>query len=221
MKIIKILSKENATHNVMHIRTEKPEGMTYIPGQAADISVNKPDWKTKLRPFTFTSLTTDDFLEFFIKRYPEHHGVTEEIGKLNPGDSLNLGDSFGDINYQGEGIFIAGGAGITPFIAILKDLKSQNKVGNNKLIFANSTAADIIHKDFFEDLLGNHFINVLSKEDNSKYLHGYVTKEMIRQQMDNVSVPFYLCGPPPMMEAVLAELKELGIDNSKIIQEAY
>lgn len=221
MEEVKIISIENATHNVVRIKTEKPQDISYLPGQAVDVSINKPDWEKELRPFTFTSLSSDEYLEFFIKTYPEHNGVTEQIGKLKPNDSLLIGEVFGDIQYKGEGIFIAGGAGITPFIAILKNLEKQNKLINNKLIFANKTSDDIIEQAFFNDLLGNKFINVLSKEEKKGFEHGYITEELIRSQMESQDAYFYLCGPPPMMDAVLEQLKKLGIEASKIIKEQF
>jgi len=78
-------------------------------------------------------------------------------------------------------LFIAGGAGITPFYAILRQLAQQHKVGNNKLIFANKTRGDIIYKDQFEKLLGKNFINILSHEDVDGYEHGFVTAELIKE----------------------------------------
>lgn len=221
MKAVKIVSIEHATHNVMRIRTEKPEGISYLAGQAVDIAINTPKWKEELRPFTFTSLPSDSFLEFHIKTYPEHNGVTYQIAKLNDEDSLLIGDVFGDIRYQGEGVFIAGGAGITPFIAIIKELDKNNKLADNTLIFANNTSENIIANDLFTQILGKHFINVLSKEENKKYEHGYITKEIIESQIQNNASHFYLCGPPPMMDAVLKLLKELGIDDSRIIKEQF
>lgn len=221
MKAVKIVSIEHATHNVMRIRTEKPEGISYLAGQAVDIAINTPKWKEELRPFTFTSLPSDSFLEFHIKTYPEHNGVTDQIAKLNDEDSLLIGDVFGDIRYQGEGVFIAGGAGITPFIAIIKELDKNNKLADNTLIFANNTSENIIANDLFTQILGKHFINVLSKEENKKYEHGYITKEIIESQIQNNASHFYLCGPPPMMDAVLKLLKELGIDDSRIIKEQF
>lgn len=221
MKTVKIISITHETPNVMHLRTEKPDDITYVPGQAVEIAIATPEWASELRPFTFTSLPSDLYLEFFIKSYPEHNGVTEQIAKLNPEDSLLLGDIFGEIAYKGEGIFIAGGAGITPFISIFKELDYNKKVGNNKLIFANNTAKDIIDLDFFSILLGKNFINVLSKEENEAYEHGYITKELIAAQDINADSQFYICGPPPMMTAVLKALKELGIADSKIVKESY
>jgi len=221
MEKIKIVSIENATSNVVHIKTEKPKDYSYLPGQAVDISINKPNWKKELRPFTFTSLSTDDYLEFHIKIYPEHNGVTEQIKKLNQNDTLLIGEVFGDIEYKEKGIFIAGGAGITPFIAIFKDLKKENKIAKNKLILANKTFDDIIEKDFFDQLLGKNFINVLSEEEKEGFEHGYITKELIKSQIENKNTCIYLCGPPPMMDAVLKQLKELGIEDSKIVKEQF
>lgn len=221
MSQVKILSIEKATHNVMHITAEKPESISYLPGQAADVSLTKEGWEKELRPFTFTSLPTDDHIEFFIKTYPEHKGVTDQIGNLKKDDILEIGEVFGDIQYKGEGIFIAGGAGITPFISIMKDLQKQNILGNNKLIFANKTSGDIIHKSFFDHLLGKNFINVLSEEKIDGYEHGYINKDLIKSQMQSGNTKFYLCGPPPMMDAVLKQLGELNIAEENIVKEAF
>ncbi|MEZ4793727.1 MAG: flavodoxin reductase [Gelidibacter sp.] len=221
MKQVKITSIEKATHDVVQIKTEKPQGFSYSPGQAVDVAINKPNWEKELRAFTFTSLPSDDYLEFFIKTYPDHNGVTEQISKLKQGDTLLIGDIFGDIQYKSEGVFIAGGAGITPFIAIFKQLEKENKLGNNKLIFANKTEADIIEYIYFNNLLGNNFINVLSEEEKDGFEHGYITKDLIKAQLQNNKAHCYLCGPPPMMDAVLKQFKELGIDDAQIIKEQF
>jgi ferredoxin-NADP reductase len=49
------------------------------------------------------------------------------------------------LNIKAKRVFIAG-AGVTPFIAILRQLQAENKIANNKLIFTNKTANDIILK---------------------------------------------------------------------------
>ncbi|MCC6544846.1 MAG: flavodoxin reductase, partial [Nitrospirae bacterium] len=174
---VKISDIKNVTHNVRSLKFEKPKGFIFTPGQAADVSINKPNYVNEKRPFTFTSLNEWNYLEFTIKIYNDHNGVTKEIGNLKTGDELIISDPWGLINYKGEGVFIAGGAGVTPFIAILRDLKSRNKVENNKLIFANNTEADIILKDEFEIMLGNNFINILSHEKSEKYSKGFINEE--------------------------------------------
>ena len=131
--ILKIREIKHLTHDVLLIQTDRPDSITFQPGQAADIAINLPDWSDQLRPFTFTSLPEDDFLEFTIKTYPSHHAVTEKLLTLVAGDELIVHSVFGSITYKGEGIFIAGGAGITPFIALFRHLEKEGSIGNNKL----------------------------------------------------------------------------------------
>ena len=216
-----IKSIEHLTHDVLRVVLNKPEGLTYIPGQAADIALNKPDWNEKKNCFTFTSLPEDDYIEFTIKTYPEHHGMTNELLSAQPGDEVLIYDPFGDIYYKGPGIFIAGGAGVTPFIAILKNLEKQHQLAGNKLMFANKQKADIILKDYFNNILGKNFINVLSDEDLDGYEHGYISPELIKRYSEAELKYYYLCGPPPMMEAVEGHLASLGITDEFIVKEGF
>lgn len=217
----KIQSIKHLTHDVVRIRAEKPSAITFHSGQAVDISINKPGWEKELRPFTFTSLPEDPFVEFCIKTYPAHKGVTNQLLSLSAGDELLIGEVFGDIHYKGEGIFLAGGAGITPFISILKYLEKKNEIGKNTLIFANKTKADIILENKFSALLGKRFINVLSDEKLAGYEHGFITAEIIKKQIEHPNTYFYLCGPPPMMEAVEKHLSSLDIAKDFIVREAF
>lgn len=219
--IVKIKSIDKITHDVLQIVTEKPQGYHFTPGQATEIAINKAGWNKERRPFTFTCLPEDDYLEFTIKTYPLHKGVTNELLQLKQGDELILHDVFGTIAYKGEGVFIAGGAGVTPFISILRFLQSKSKVGGNKLIFANKTKADIILKGEFENLLGKNFINILSDENTDGYANGYITEGFLRANITNPEQMIYICGPELMMEAVERLLADLGIDANKIIKEQF
>tara|TARA_R110002049_G_scaffold297831_2_gene487213 strand:+ start:1001 stop:1672 length:672 start_codon:yes stop_codon:yes gene_type:complete len=218
---VKIKSIAHATHDVLNIVTEKPKQLQFEPGQATEIFINKSGWQNEGRPFTFTCLPKDDYLEFMIKTYPSHKGVTNELLDLKTGDELILNDIFGAIAYKGEGTFISGGAGITPFISIFRDLKSQNKLGNNKLIFANKTKADIILEKEFHEMLGNNFINILSDEKTEKYAQGFITKDFLKKNAVSLDSYFYVCGPPPMMDAVNKQLAELEVDENYIVTEEF
>jgi ferredoxin-NADP reductase len=217
---LKITSIGHITHDVIQIFTEKPQEVKFTPGQAADISINKEGWQNEKRPFTFTSLPGDDFLQFTIKTYPARQGVTNELLHLKKKDELILHDVFGTIAYQNEGIFIAGGAGVTPFISILRFLNSKNAMGSNMLIFANKTRDDIILNDEFSRLLGKNFINILSDEKEGRYQHGFITKNFLKAHITNFNQHFYVCGPPPMMDAMEVILSDLHVDEKLIIKEA-
>jgi len=221
MERVKIITINHLTPDVLKIVAEKPEAIHYQPGQAVDISINRKGWEQELRAFTFTSLPDDEYIEFTIKTYPAHNGVTQQLLSLDKGDELFIHDVFGDITYKGEGIFIAGGAGVTPFISILKQLEKENKTGNNKLIFANKTKADIILEDKFCQLLGDNFINILSNEKVANYEYGYISTDLIKKHISERTAYFYLCGPEPMMQAVERHLSSLGIADGFIVKEAF
>ncbi len=219
--IVKIKSIEKVTHNVVKFVTEKPKQLKFKPGQATEVSINKKQWRNEIRPFTFTNLPDDDFLEFTIKIYPEHKGFTKELLNLKKGDELILHAVFGAIKYQGEGVFIAGGAGVTPFISIFRDLQSKNEIGDNMLLFANKTKADIIIEDEFRQILGSNFVNILSDEKIEGNSFGHINKHFLETQIVDLDKRFYLCGPPPMMAAIQKQLTSLLVDERLVVKEAF
>lgn len=216
---VKILSIDKVTHNVNRYRLEKPDNYGFHPGQATEISINEPGWKNELRPFTFTGLTSDPFLEFTIKSYFDHDGVTNELSKLKPEDELILRDVWGTIEYKGPGYFIAGGAGVTPFIAIIRDLYSKNKLDGNTLFFSNKTADDIILKGEFEKMLGANFVNTLTEKKEDGYLFGEINEDFLRKKVSDFKKHFYVCGPPGMVKAIMETLHKLGADPESVVFE--
>lgn len=217
--IVKILSVHNVTHNVKAFRISKPGGYHFEPGQATEVSINKENWKDEKRPFTFTCLNDADYLEFTIKIYSNHNGVTNELNKLVPGDELIIRDVWGAIHYKGEGYFIAGGAGITPFIAILRQLKKDNRVNNNQLYFSNRTVDDIILKEELSEILGANAHFIVTDESNTAYPKGYIDKAFLQREITDFSKPFYVCGPDKMVSDLAKTLMELGAKPDFVVFE--
>jgi len=217
--IVKITEIKQAASQVKSFRIEKPQGYTFHPGQATDVSVNSPALKNELRPFTFTSLNSDPFLEFTIKRYPDHHGVTDAIHNLKTGDELIIRDVWGAIEYRGPGFFIAGGAGITPFLAILRWLHKENKLAGNTLLFSNKTAADIIYEKELKSILGNQAYFTLTVEKKDGYLDRHINKEFLQQYAGDTSKHYYICGPDAMVAAISDTLTQMGAAPDSVVFE--
>ncbi|OQP47448.1 flavodoxin reductase [Niastella yeongjuensis] len=217
--IVKIKTIKQVTHDVKSFRIEKPEGYVFTPGQATEIAVNKEGWKDERRPFTFTSLNNEPTLEFTIKRYADHNGVTNQVHQLVPGDELILHDVWGAIAYKGPGYFIAGGAGITPFIAILRQLHRDNQTKGNTLFFSNKTAADVIYEEEFKNILGSDAINILSREQKDGYENGKIDEDYLRKHVTDFSKHFYVCGPDKMIADINAILEKLGASADSVVFE--
>lgn len=216
---IKILTVKEVTHDVKSFILEKPTGYKFKPGQAVEVAVDEDGWKEEKRPFTFTSLNTDPHLEFIIKRYDDHNGVTKKLHSLGFGDFLLIGEPWGTITYREPGVYLAGGAGITPFISILRFLRDEEKLVGNKLLFGNKSEKDIILKEEFERMLGDQFVNILSEEKKEGYDHGFMDKKFLSTQIEDFDQAFYVCGPKPFNESVMKHLQELGADPESLVFE--
>ena len=217
--VVEIRKAEQITHNVRQFTFERPEGYEFEPGQATDVGIDRDGWRDDKHPFTFTSLPDWRELQFTIKIYPEHGGLTEQIGGLDVGDRFIIEESWGTIRYSGPGTFIAGGAGVTPFIAILRNLAAEGRIAGHRLIFANRTEADIILKDEFDDMDGLETIYVLDEGDNPRFEHGRIDKAFLKKHIGDFSQHFYVCGPDPMVKDINASLKDLGAQPEGLVFE--
>ncbi len=217
--VVKILSTEPVTHDVKRFRIEKPAGYSFVPGQATDVSINTESLKGELRPFTFTCLQDDPYLEFTIKRYPEHKGITDKIHELKPGDELIVRDVWGAIEYKGPGYFIAGGAGITPFLAILRSLHKENKLAGNTLLFSNKKAEDVICEKELAAMLGSEAKFILTREEKNGYLKGPINEVFLKQYVKDIKKHFYICGPDAMINAINNILLKMGASTDTVVFE--
>ncbi|MGR3503826.1 FAD-binding oxidoreductase [Pseudaestuariivita sp.] len=210
------------THDTYHLKFDRPEGYAFEPGQATDFAIAKDGWRDKERPFTFTSLPEDAGLEFVIKSYPDHDGVTEEIAKMQPGDQAQIGDAWGAIEDKGPGLFVAGGAGVTPFIAILKArLKREGTLQGSTLLFSNKTEEDIILRETFEEMDGlrTHFTVTDTKTPGTGVDVGMIDGNMLADHGAGTGAWVYLCGPKPMVEALSEAAQKAGAPSDRIVHE--
>jgi ferredoxin-NADP reductase len=216
---VRILETGDVTHDVRRFTFERPTGYVFEPGQATEVAIDRDGWRDEKRPFTFTNLKGWDHLEFTIKIYSDHDGVTNELGKLSAGDTLLIDDAWGTIQYKGPGTFIAGGAGVTPFIAILRDLADRNEIAGHRLIFSNKTERDIILRDEWQGMDGLDHLFVVTDEPSSRFPRGPIDKTFLKENVSDFDQHFYVCGPDKMVEDIKAALGELGAKADALVFE--
>ena len=216
---VKILSIEPVTHNVRRYRVEKPGGFRFAPGQATELSLDKDGWRERKNPFTFTALDEWPDLEFTIKSYTDRPGVTNLLSAFVAGDGLILRDPWGTITYKGPGTFIAGGAGVTPFIAILRQLNAHGGLAGNRLIVSNRTERDIILRDEFEAMNGLDHLWTVTADPKSNLLQERIDAEFLKRHVGDFSGRFYLCGPDPMVDQLRETLDSLGASTDSVTFE--
>jgi hypothetical protein len=218
--LVKILDAEYINHDVKRFIVEKPPGYVFIPGQGTDVAINAPEWKNDFRQFTFTNLNSQNHLEFLVKIYNDHNGVTHQLGKTNADSELIIGEPFGAITYRGPGVFLAGGSGITPFVAIFRQLYKDNLLRGNKLIFSNASTEDFILAQELHKMLKTDVIPFFSHEGNIGFAPRFIDRNFLIDVIHDFSQFFYICGPEAFVKNLSTCLLDLGAEISSLVVEA-
>jgi len=211
---VKILSKEALNHDVIRFRLEKPKDYSFIAGQAIELTIEEPE-KRGPGPFTFTALNTMPYLELMTKIYRDRNGLTAALAEKAVGDKVLIGDPWDSFVNKGPGAFIAGGAGITPFIALMRQFKADGNIGTSQLLFFNKTTNDIFLRDELSDLLGARYVNILTREQNG-HPKPTLDDKLLSKHITDFSQPFYLCGPPGFVEKAQSILARLGVKEETV-----
>jgi ferredoxin-NADP reductase len=218
---IVLLRRQFVTHDVQRFTFTRPERFVFEPGQGVELAVDTPEWRDERRPFTPTSLPGDGVVEFTIKRYSDHHGVTEHLHGLPSGARLRMSEPFGTIRYRGPGVFLAGGAGMTPFLSILRHLAGEGGegIGASALFFSNKTRADVFCERELRHALGERCVLLTTREATPGYLHRRIDRELLAERVRDFGQRFYVCGPDPFVADLKRELAELGAASDTLVFE--
>jgi len=206
------------TPDTYRLTFPKPPGYDFEPGQATEVALDRDGWRDEKRPFTFTSQPEDNRLEFTIKSYPRG-GVTEQIAHLERGEALLIGEPFGAIRDKGAGVFIAGGAGITPFIPILRRRHREGALEECLLIFSNKSERDIILRQEWQEMGDLVTVFTVTRDADSQLPHRKVDEDFLRETVPDSDGRFYVCGPPEMVDDVTAALRRMGGQPDALVLE--
>jgi len=115
---------------------------------------------------------------------------------------------------------LAGGAGVTPFIAILRKLYKDGNLKDNQLIFSNKSEQDIILYDEFKTMLGANFINTLPEQEQSdQFSTDLIDREFLQEHIQDFEQPFYICGPKGFVKDIRSHLEDLGAEPDALVFE--
>ena len=217
------------THDTSAFTFKLPENsaLDFLPGDHMMVHA-KIDGKDVVKPYTPSS-TPDDtgFFEMIIKRYPDGLISGYVHDKKIDDELLISGPTPGGHFEQGMAknvCMIAGGAGVTPMISIIRTALRRNYDVNMLLLFANKTEADIILHDEFEEHARkfDNFDSVFvlgTPPDNWSGLSGHIDENMLRQHLPSPTENslIFLCGPPMMEYKLRQAILALGYDKSRLV----
>lgn len=193
------------------------------PGQFLILRFLAKTFWRQAHPFSLSYVPKDGCVRVTIKNSGD---FTARIPSLTNGTPVLIEGPYGVFTARPDGktkfLFIAGGVGITPIRALIESLVPTNDVA---LLYGSKTSADIIFKRELFELASRvpfRIHHILSDEPAYPGETGKIDREkMMRLVSDILQREIYLCGPPPMMDGVIATLKELGVKPDRIHAEKF
>lgn len=154
---------------------------------------------------------------------------------LMQGDLVDVkapsGHFFLDPDSESPVVLLAGGIGITPLLSMVDYVITNQPKRQIILFYGSRNGADHAFKSYLsqvQEQFKNVFVvNVYSmpnpgdKQGVDYHVEGFISTELIQQVLPNQAFQFYMCGPPPFMDAVFNGLTEWGVPESRIHFEAF
>lgn len=202
--------------------------LMFLPGQYANLKV--PGSEEHQRAYSFSSMAAGSpSVSFLIRNVPGGlmSGFLSERAK--PGTEITLTGPYGSFYLravQRPLLMLAGGTGLAPFLAMLDKVAAA---GGNAvpihLIYGVNTDRDIVERDKLEAFvqqIPNFSYAVCVVDANSEQPRkGYVTHHMEPAHLNDGNVDIYLCGPPPMVEAVARHLQDVNVKSASFHFEKF
>jgi predicted ferric reductase len=205
------------------------DGIRFMPGQFAWIKLARSPFTLEEHPFSFSSSAErGDRLEFGIKALGD---FTAELAEVSPGTRAFLDGPHGAFSidrYQSAGyVFIAGGIGITPFMSCLRTMAERRDPRPVVLIYAAKTWDDLAFREDLERLKESLELTVVyileEPPDDWAGESGFITPEIMERAVPKERFPryYFICGPPPMMEAARNAATDAGVPDTFIQMEKF
>jgi len=209
----------------LSVKGEALSQLAFLPGQYVNLKVPGSE---QSRAYSFSTLQRDGEVSFLIRNVPGGLMSSFLTGLAKAGDSMTLAGPLGSFylrEIKRPLLLLAGGTGLAPFTAMLEKIAEQGSAHPLHLIYGVTHDFDLVEVDRLEALATRipnfTFSACVASPDSSYPLKGYVTQHIAPRHLNEGDVDVYLCGPPPMVEAVSQYIREQGIQPANFYYEKF
>ncbi|MCB9810591.1 MAG: FAD-dependent oxidoreductase [Candidatus Nomurabacteria bacterium] len=228
---VKFKGAEEVAAGTRLFRFEKPENFQYQAGQTIDLILPK---LTGSNAHTFSLVTEPVESDLAIATRMRGSDYKNTLNDLLPDDLVEIEGPYGSFalhqNEQKSAVFLVGGIGITPFMSMIKEAKSNQKPHKLYLFYSNNEPKDAPFLSELSDLsnskaLNLNFIPTMTKLDESDDWsgeRGYIDWPMVKRHVpDTDKAIYYMAGPQGMVQAMRSMLLEAKVDPDSIRFEEF
>jgi 3-phenylpropionate/trans-cinnamate dioxygenase ferredoxin reductase subunit len=214
------------TPDVRTLRFAGGEGqrLDVVPGQFAYLSIRGSGLR-EFHPFTVAGTPGDD-VQFSIKAVGDW---TRRLPEVQVGTEAVIHGPFGaftcvETEPDRHLLMIAGGIGITPFLAMVRGFAETDSARRITLVWSVRTEGDAFARDELDELRGRLpnlrvVVRVTDGENGQGWLDEAALAEIAGNSLAESEV--FLCGPPPFMASMRKALRSLGVRCRQIHAERF
>ncbi|MGV8864530.1 MAG: benzoate 1,2-dioxygenase electron transfer component BenC [Pseudomonas sp.] len=209
----------------LSIRGEGLGSLAFLPGQYVNLQV---PGSSESRAYSFSSLQHDGQVSFLIRYVPgglmssylkDHAVLGQDMSLTGPLGSFYLRDIKRPL------LMLAGGTGLAPFLAMLEKIAEAGSDYPVHLIYGVTHDFDLVEMDKLEALAQRipnfSYSACVAAAESQHPKKGFVTQHIEPAHLNEGEVDIYLCGPPPMVEAVSLNLRERGTQPANFYFEKF
>ncbi|MDM0027495.1 benzoate 1,2-dioxygenase electron transfer component BenC [Variovorax saccharolyticus] len=226
-EIVEVRKLSDSTFSLV-LRGAGLKTLSFLPGQYANLQV--PGEEQRQRAYSFSSLAAgSDTVSFLIRNVPGGLMSGFLSQRAKPGVGLSLTGPFGSFYLraiQRPMLMLAGGTGLAPFLAMLDKIAAAGGSAHPiHLLYGVNMDRDVVETDKLEGFtkqIPNFSYAVCVVDANSELPRkGYVTHHIEPAHLNDGEVDIYLCGPPPMVEAVASHLRDVNVKSASFHFEKF
>ncbi len=182
------------------------------------------------RPYTLAAspaLALEGEYQITVKKAQDGFVSEYIIDNWQLGTDVTLSGPEGPFSYEPmrdeyEVVGLAGGSGITPFMAMANAILDGTEDFRLTLLYGSRTKEDILYAAELEKICAAtdkvKVIHVLSEEEAEGFEHGFIGADLIRKYAPE-KYSLYVCGPRAMHDFLAGELAALGLDQKHVRRE--
>lgn len=209
----------------LSVKGEALTQLAFLPGQYVNLKVPGSD---QTRAYSFSSMPKDGEVSFLIRNVPGGLMSSFLTSLAKAGDSLSLAGPLGSFylrEIKRPLLLLAGGTGLAPFTAMLEKIVVEGSEHALHLIYGVTHDRDLVEMEkleaFAQQIPNFTYSACVASPDSSYPQKGYVTQHIEPKHLNDGEVDIYLCGPPPMVEAVSQFIREQGIQPANFFYEKF
>ena len=210
---------------ILTLQVDDPAALGFLPGQYVNLTV---PGTTQHRAYSFSSKPGAAQASFLIRNIPGGLMSDWLVKDAQPGARMTFVGPQGSFFLRSVDrpvVMLAGGTGLAPILSMLEVLSDAGTGQPLHLIYGVTKDGDMVEIERIKTLAARlptmTWAACVADPATGNPLKGYVTEHMTDAHLNAGDCDIYLCGPPPMVEAVRQFLRDKGVEPKHFHYEKF